>query len=171
VLRPFPRVGKWAQLFVVMALLIAMHDRFSHFKPGVGKRTHLAATALLWTVAGAILMVRGLVILSEAGFLWCLVVALGFGLIKSTILLDGVARRAVTRIQRFGERTCIGAVYSWKTWVLVLAMICMGIIVRRVSLPPPLVGTVVFGIGFSLLLSSRHGWGAWRDYPEKTGII
>lgn len=67
---------------MVTALLAAMHERFSHFKPGVGKRTHLASTALLWTVAGAILMVRGWMILSEAGFLWCLVVALGFGLLK-----------------------------------------------------------------------------------------
>ena len=85
-------------------------------------------------------------------------------------MLDRVAARAVGRIARFGDRTCLGAVYSWRTWLLVLLMIGAGAALRRSPLPGPLLGTLYLAVGWSLCLSSRVGWRHWRTLSRNNGI-
>ncbi|MDX9834044.1 MAG: hypothetical protein RBT36_02370 [Desulfobulbus sp.] len=140
------------------------------FKPGVPRSVHLFAAPFLWTVVGCLLMLRGWSWLDPGNGRLLALVALLIGTLKSRFVHDRVGARVIGRIARFGDRTCLGAVYSWKTWLLVLLMIAAGAGLRRSPLPGPLLGTIYLAIGWSLCLSSRIGWRQWRTELRNDGI-
>ena len=69
------------------------------------------------------------------------------------------------RIKEFGEKVCIGSVYSWKTWLLVAAMIGLGRFLRATVLPGENVGLLYTAVGWALLLASRLMWREWQRNP------
>ena len=72
-----------------------------------------------------------------------------------------VVERAVGRIALLSDKTCLGAVFSWKTWGLIFLMASFGMTLRLVVTPGLIVGLVYLAVGWALLLSSRLGWVAW----------
>ncbi len=80
---------------------------------------------------------------------------------KSYFVLDRIAKKSIDRILRFGDNTCIGAVYSVKTWGMVLVMMIMGIVLRSSSIMLQFLGTLYMAIGWGLIMSSRHAWISW----------
>lgn len=141
-----------------------MANRLSRFKPAVSRRTLLFLSALLWTSIGLLLLAKGCYRWFLLPQRQLLVVAAAFaaGSLKSFFILDGSARRAINRILLFQDGTCLGAVYSYKTWILVLCMMSMGVILRG-CLPDRLLCFLLITIGWALLLSSRLAWRAWFD--------
>ncbi len=130
-------------------------------KPGVSRSVHLFAAPFLWTVIGCFLMVRGWGWLAPGkGRLLFLVAGL-FGTVKALFILDNVARRILRRIILFRDNTCLGAVYSWQTWTVVVMMLLAGVVIRTFVQPGPFIGTVYCAVGWSLCLSSRLGWQQW----------
>jgi hypothetical protein len=79
---------------------------------------------------------------------------------KSFFLLDRVARKNISRILRFADGTCLGSVYSYKSWGLVLVMIVLGRFLRSSILPGEYVGALYFAVGWGLFFSSRLMWQA-----------
>lgn len=136
------------------------------FKPGVGNRVHVFCAAGLWTAIGLILIIRGVLLLQAADYLWLGLVGILFGTIKSLLVLDRSALEGIDRIRRFADNTCIGAVYSWKTWFLVVAMMGIGFILRAIKPSPLLFGPLVIAIGWGLIFSSRHAWQAWMNWQK-----
>lgn len=131
------------------------------FKPGVNRSVHLFIAPLLWTAIGCMLMVRGWGWLGGHSGQWLVVVAVALGTLKSKFILDITARHSIQRLITFKDGTCIGAVYSWKTWMLVGLMMVAGITIRQLTEPGLLVGTIYCGVGWALVFSSRLGWLAW----------
>ena len=130
----------------------------SGLKPGVNRRVHLFDAPLLWTVVGVSLLVRGWGWIGPGQARWFVLLALALGTVKSLLILDKTARRALARIISLRDGTCLGAVYSWKTWLLVVLMMGSGIALRRYSTPGVVIGTLYAAVGWALLLSSRLGW-------------
>jgi hypothetical protein len=132
-------------------------------KPGVPRYIHLLLAACLWSIAGIFLMTRGMSWLMASEKLWLALPAVIAGSLKSYFLLDNSARKGVYRILALADGTCLGAVYSIKTWLLVLVMIGSGVLLRHSSLPRELLGAVYMTIGWALFFSSRFAWQAWRS--------
>ena len=141
-----------------------MSGWLAKLKPGVSPRTHLFCASVLWTVIGFFLLYRGITYLASDQVLPLAIFGIILGSLKSRYILNKSAVRGVERIRRFGDNTCIGAVYSWKTWLLVLAMMLLGLVIRSSSIPPAAIGTIITAIGWSLLYSSRYGWRAWVNW-------
>ncbi len=93
------------------------------------------------------------------------------GTLKSLLILDKMARRSIRRIIQFEDGTCLGAVYSWKTWLLVALMMASGILMRKLTQPGPVIGTLYCAIGWALFLSSRLGWLQWFRLLNKNDEI
>ncbi len=149
--------------FLFAAGVVKMLKGIARFKPAVRTNTLLFASACLWTVIGLLLLAKG-------GYRWYrlpdhnpLIVVAGIivGSIKSFWILDKSARRGIDRILNFADGTCLGAVYSSKTWILVLCMMSLGVILRNSSFPVQLLCFLYFTIGWALLFSSRLAWRAW----------
>jgi hypothetical protein len=135
------------------------------FKPGVSVRTHLFLAALIWSLVGFFLLTNGFVLISLKGPLWFGVLGLALGTVKTFFILDRVARKNIKRIKEFEDRVCIGSVYSWKTWVLVAAMIGLGRLLRTTVLPGEIVGLIYTAVGWALMLASRLMWREWNRTP------
>ncbi len=130
-------------------------------KPGVGRSAHLFVAPFIWTTVGIVLMERGLGWIGLHLTLRLLLIALLAGTAKSLTVLDRTAKKGLRRIMGFGDNTCIGAVYPWRTWLLVVLMMLFGIALRKLTHPGAFIGAIYFAIGWALLLSSRHGWTQW----------
>jgi len=144
-----------------------MQKKLSRLKPGVKKQTHLLLAAILWTGVGILLLTKGAYrIVQVKDYGWIITVtALIAGTLKSLYVLDRSASRSIGRIMEFDDGTCLGAVYSIKTWLLVMVMMGTGIILRNSSLPMGLLCFIYFTIGWGLLFSSRLAWKQW--FTEK----
>ena len=133
----------------------------TRFRPDVSKSVHLFAAPLIWTAVGIMLMIRGLGWIGFSLTGWLLFIALFVGTIKSLTILDKSAKKNLTRIMTLNDKSCIGAVYPWRTWLLVILMMATGIALRSMTEPGLFLGTVYLAVGWGLLLSSRHGWEQW----------
>lgn len=140
-----------------------MKKTVARFKPGVKWRTLLLASALLWTLIGMMLLTRGSIRLMNVPHSRVFVAAFAIlaGSLKSRFVLDKSARKGVERILNFSDGTCLGAVYSVRTWILVLCMMALGVILRNSSLPDTYLSFLYLLIGWALLFSSRVPWLAW----------
>lgn len=136
---------------------------FARFKPAVRRNTLLLSSACLWTVIGLLLLAKGGYRLSQLPDRYPLIIVAGIvvGTFKSLLILDKSANRGVDRILNFADGTCLGAVYSSKTWLLVLCMMSLGVILRNSSFPVQLLCFIYFTIGWALLFSSRLAWREW----------
>ncbi len=141
-----------------------MPSWLSRLKPGVSPRTHLFCASLLWTAIGLWLIYRGIIYLKNDKVLPVAVLGIILGSLKSRYILNKTAVRGVERIKRFGDNTCIGAVYSWRTWLLVLVMMLLGLGIRVSPVPPVALGLICTAIGWSLFYSSRYGWREWFNW-------
>lgn len=140
-----------------------MGNGWSRFKPGVTQHTLLFLSACLWTVIGLMLLAKGGYRLSQLPqyHLVLVIAAVVAGSLKSFFILDRAARRGIQRILKFKDGTCLGAVYSVKTWMVVLFMMTMGVFLRKSALPGNILCFVYFTVGWALLMSSRLAWRAW----------
>lgn len=145
-------------------------DAIQRFKPGAKRSTHLWLSALLWTTVGSLLLVKGFYRFSQLPEhpLWIIGAGLSAGLIKSMLVLDKSAHKTISRIRELKQGSCIGAVYSPKTWLMVLCMMILGIFLRNSSLPVKLLCFIYITIGSALVISSRLGWQAYR-FEKRSG--
>lgn len=142
---------------------MAKHSKrvFARFKPTVGRRVHLFLAPFLWTSIGCLLIVRGWGWLAKGSNYWFVLFGLCLGMLKSFFILDKTAKKGVARIIEFQDSTCLGAVYSWKTWMLVGLMMLFGFVLRKFIDPGVIAGTLYIAIGWALIFSSRFGWIQW----------
>ena len=145
----------------------ASPNRKISLKPGVSRSVHLFAAPFLWTAIGSMLMIRGFNWIGSGTARWLVLLALVLGTTKSLLVLDKTAKKSLQRIMEMDDNTCIGAVYSWKTWLLVALMMAFGITMRRLTEPGMVIGTLYTAIGWALFLSSRHGWIQWLQWLRR----
>jgi hypothetical protein len=141
---------------------MGLKNILQQYKPGVSVRTHLLLGALIWSLVGFFLLTNGFVLVSLQDHLWYGLAGMVLGSAKSFFILDRVARKNLRRIKDFEDKACIGSVYSWKTWFLVLAMIGLGRFLRTTVLPGDVVGFIYAAVGWALMLSSRLMWVEWN---------
>jgi len=143
--------------------IVGIQKDLSRLKPGVKRRTHLFLTAILWSVIGLLLLTKGSyrIVQVQEHQIIIIIAALVSGTLKSVFILDRSACKSIERILDFEDGICLGAVYSVKTWFLVVGMVGIGIILRNSSLPQSLLCFIYLMIGWALLFSSRLARQMW----------
>ncbi len=144
-----------------------MHHSLERFKLGASRESHLFFAALIWLLAGVLLIGRGSFWLEAEGTLIYGLLAIVLGSVKSRLFLDRNANKNIARIMKLPEGTFLGAVYSRKTWSLVLLMILIGVTLRMSPFPKTVLGVVYITVGWALTLSSRLSWKAWQRKRTK----
>ncbi|WP_035273573.1 hypothetical protein [Desulfogranum japonicum] len=140
-------------------------------KPAVSRSVHLFAAPFLWTAVGFMLIYRGCGWIPVHSRFYLLTLAMLVGTLKSVLILDKTARKSIQRIAAFQDGTCLGAVYSWKSWLLVFGMMLTGVVVRRIGAVGSWTGTLYCAVGWALCCSSRLGWQAWVRSIRGNGIV
>lgn len=138
------------------------------YKPAAPARMHLLLAAVLWsTVGGALLIagIRWLLLGWSAVTPLLLLAALTGGVLKSRFVLRQKARKIVQRIQTRGDGRCLGGFISPAGWLMVLAMVGLGRLLRYGFLPLTLVAFIYVMIGTALVSASLA---IWRASPTKS---
>lgn len=131
------------------------------FKPSVSRKTLLLVGALFWSVVGLFLLARGGNILAGGGHYLMLAAALAVGTAKGLLVFEKSARKNISRILLRGDNSCLGGVFSFKAWGVILAMIVVGRFLRTSPIAHHVYGLVITAVGWGLLLASRVIWQAW----------
>lgn len=121
--------------------------------------------ALIWSVVGFFLMVNGFLLVDMAGRGWLAFPSLAVGTVKGLLIMDRVARKNIDRIAQMTDGACIGSVYSYKSWGLVVLMIVTGRVLRTLVLPGEVIGVVYLAVGWALFWASRLMWRRWWNWP------
>lgn len=129
--------------------------------PAASRRAHVLAAGVLWSLAGTGLLAAGGYWVTRSRpitFVPVLGLSLGLGLLKARLILDGAAGRIVDRIESRGDGRCLGGFLSWRSWLLVAAMILLGRALRASPLPVLARGAIYTAIGAAILIASRRLW-------------
>jgi len=139
------------------------------YKPAASRRTHVLAAATLWTLVGAGLLTTGLTWNRSSPGPWLvalLVAAVGVGLLKAHLALRKTAGRMVDRICARGDGRCLGGFLSWRMWLVAVAMMFFGRLIRSGPLPDVLVAFIYQAVGVALLAGAVSLWRAYARLPR-----
>jgi hypothetical protein len=132
-------------------------------EPAVSRRTLVLTAASLWSLAGLILILRAAFWLPEAG-LWAIglcVAAIGVGLLKGWLVFAKIARKNVERIRSLAPqkpKICVFAFQAIQSYLIVIAMIALGILLRMSPIPRLWLAAIYLAIGAALEWSSLVYW-------------
>lgn len=133
------------------------------FKPSASRSTMLLLAALFWTVVGLGLIIRGINTLMQGDHYFLLAAAFCLGTFKYFMVFSRTARKNVVRIQEKEDGDCLGGVFSFKSWLLIVVMILMGRLLRLSGLSLGIYGVIVLAVGWGLFLASRIMWLSWKE--------
>lgn len=100
----------------------------------------------------------------SAAWLIAVPLALAAGWVKGRYVLAPRAEVNADRIVRTEEARCVGGVFSWTTWALVVVMMGTGIALRHSWAPRHWLGVLYTAVGSALLTASARGWRIWHRF-------
>jgi len=129
--------------------------------PRASARVQLVLASVVWLVGASILGARGIVYLSRSHWeAWLVALALVIGVAKGHLVLDRVARRAVTRIRLRGRDRCMFGFFSWKSWLFIACMMGGGIALRNSGAPAAFLGVMYVAVATALVYGDHTYWRA-----------
>jgi hypothetical protein len=134
-----------------------MSSILSKLDPAVDKRLLIAFSGVIWSGVGIMLcklaygwltdgQVRFQLWLASAGICMALMIH-HFGFLK-------IVNKNIDRILRKKGKVCIFGFQPWRSYILIMIMIGMGVFLRRSSFPKPYLSIIYIGFGGAMLLSS-----------------
>lgn len=134
-----------------------MNSKIKKFDPAVDKKFLIVLSGIIWTVVGIMLCnlaikwlshtsVQNTLLLGLSGLVLALLIH-HFGFLK---LVD----KNIARIMEKEGKVCIFGFQPWKSYMIILIMIVMGITLRSSALPKQYLAIIYIGFGGAMLLSS-----------------
>ena len=137
-------------------------------KPAVSKYWLMALAGLMWSLVGIMLCRMAYIWLRALPERWALSMG-SLGLISAlTVYRFGfskIALKNITRLCLLPDKTCIFAFQAWKSYLIIIFMIILGITLRHSPLPRHFLAVIYAAIGGALFFSSFHFY--WRIWQEK----
>lgn len=134
-----------------------MNPEIKKFDPAVDKRFLIALSGIIWSVVGIALCnlavkwlrqptAHDVIMFGAAGIFLSLLIH-HFGFLR---LVD----RNIDRILSKEGKVCIFGFQPWKSYVIIMIMIGMGMVLRGSPLPKYYLAVIYLGFGGAMLLSS-----------------
>lgn len=131
----------------------------SQLKPAVPKCWLFAASGVMWSGVGLMMCLTGAGWLLQEGIVW----GTGFELLGLALAVltvrwgfGGIARKNIRRLRRLPDRGCFFAFQAWKSYLLIMIMIALGVTLRHSPIPRNLIAVVYTAVGGALFLGSFH---------------
>jgi hypothetical protein len=112
---------------------------FQLLKPGIPKRYLLFVAALVWTFAGGMLFFRGfsMLFLFSRMLTIKIIGSLSAGLIFYKMMFSEISLKHTQRILKMEiERPCFFSFFNFRSYIMMIVMISMGIILRTTGIVP-----------------------------------
>ncbi|NOY52789.1 MAG: hypothetical protein GXP58_04125 [Deltaproteobacteria bacterium] len=131
------------------------------YKPAADRRTLLLISGFIWSGVGIMLVSFALVWLSARGGTAAYLLG-GSGLVLSWFIhhfgLTRIVNRNLGRILPVRDKRCLFSFQPWKSYIIILIMIAMGVTLRHSSFPKPYLAVIYMAMGAALILSSTRYW-------------
>ena len=131
----------------------------SHLKPTVPKCWLFAASGVMWSVVGVMMCATAIGWLSDSGIGRGMSFAL-VGLILAMLSVrwgfDGIAQKNIRRLRRLPDRGCFFAFQAWKSYLIIVVMIVLGVALRHSSVPKQFLAVAYTAIGGALIVGSFY---------------
>jgi hypothetical protein len=139
--------------------LRAVADRLHIPEPAAKRRTLEWVAGVLWIAVGLLLLGRAIVwmLAAHTAGVIAAVIGLVLGIFKSRFVFIPLASKNVERIKALSpdrEKICIFAFQAMKAYLLIAAMIALGILLRLSPLPRPILIAIYVTVGSALLFAS-----------------
>jgi len=127
------------------------------YKPAVARNILVFLAGFVWVCVGVMLLSLAFSWLSDtananrtvfvaAGVVLALLIH-HFGFLR-------IVNKNLSRILSMEGKKCLFAFIPWKSYLIILIMIAMGIMLRRSAIPKQYLAILYIGIGLALILSS-----------------
>ena len=145
------------------------------FKPAVSKYLLMGLAGLMWSGVGIMLCRLAVIWLKpiHRNVAW----SLGFlGLIAAIVVyrfgFSKIALKNITRLCLLPNTTCIFAFQAWKSYLIIIFMVALGLTLRHSPMPKHFLAVIYETIGGALFFSSFHFYGRiWRVKVRKEPCI
>ena len=127
------------------------------FDPAVDKRLLIALSGIIWSVVGIILgnlAVGWLWTTRGQNSLWFGLTGIILALIIHHFGFLKLVDKNIARILAKKGKVCIFGFQPWKSYLIIVIMVGMGIALRHSSLPKHYLSIIYIGFGGAMLLSS-----------------
>lgn len=145
-------------IFEIESLIRHMTGSNERFKPSAPRKALLIIAGMMWCCVGLMLSFMAFHWLSDyegsawhfaiPGFLAAMIVH-HFGFLK-------IVDKNLGRITRLPAKPCIFSFISWKSYLIIIIMVTMGIGLRHSSIPKQYLSVIYLGIGLALFLSGTR---------------
>ena len=144
-------------------------------KPAVSKYWLMALAGLMWSLVGIMLCRMAYIWLRTVPGRWALYMG-SLGLISALTAyrfgFSKIALKNIARLCLLPDKTCIFAFQAWKSYLIIIFMIILGITMRHSPLPRHFLAVIYATIGGALLFSSFHFyWRIWRVKIRKQSCL
>lgn len=127
--------------------------------PAVSKYWLIVLAGLMWSLVG--------IMLCRLAYIWLAAVNWSFGLSLGLLGIisalaayrygfSKIARKNIVRLCLLPDKCCIFAFQAWKSYLIVIFMIMLGIALRSLPIPKHFLAVIYTTIGGALFLSSFH---------------
>lgn len=131
------------------------------FKPAVHKKVLLVIAGSLWCCVGIMLSSMAFQWLyNYDGVPWFFAIP---GFIAALIIRQfgflRIVNKNLVRIVQLPEKPCAFSFISWKSYLIIVIMVTLGITLRHSPIPKQYLSVIYIGIGLALFLSGiRYFW-------------
>ena len=148
---------------------------FHLIKPGLSKRSLLFIAAVVWTIAGGMLLFKGIsLFLNFDHLLWVkTMISITAGTLFYLLLFSRISRKQTMRIRNLKyDDPCLFSFFNFRSYLLMTLMIMSGIILRKSGfLSPEYLSVLYVTMGIPLFLSSVRFYYAGIYYNENERIV
>ncbi|MBI5055241.1 MAG: hypothetical protein HZB61_01305 [Nitrospirae bacterium] len=143
-----------------------MRSNFDRFNPTVDKRVLIVLAGIIWSIVGIMLCRLAVRWLSETTMqnaVWLGSAGFILSLIIHHFMFLKLLYKNIDRILSKEDKVCVFAFQSWKSYLIILFMIFMGLILRHSPIPKPYLSIIYIGFGGAMVLSSLvYYWNFFR---------
>lgn len=136
-----------------------MQIDFTRFKPAVSKHWLILLAGAMWSAVGLMLCRLAVIWLTVLRPVWGVACGLAGFLLAWIIerrFFSALAFKNIDRLCRLADKSCVFGFQAWKSYILIGAMIFLGITLRHSALPKPYLAFGYMTMGVTLFLSSLH---------------
>jgi hypothetical protein len=145
------------------------------FKPAVSKTWLIVLAGLMWSVVGLMLCRLAhhwLVIIQWRWIVPQELLGAILALTAHKFCFSRIAQKNIARLSLITEKTCIFAFQRWKTYLVILLMIIIGITLRNSPIPRPYLAVAYTTIGGALFLASLQYYSClWRILVRRSSCL
>jgi hypothetical protein len=142
----------------------------TRFHPSVDKKLLLILSGAIWFGVGIMLCSLAAGWLAKTNGSNALLLGLTGITLSLCIYSLGflkLVKKNSARILAYKDKICIFAFQPWKSYLIVVIMIGMGMALRHSPLPKIYLAIIYIGFGLAMILSSIHYFRVYMDKPGK----